>query len=103
MTLDQTAARWWDEHGSTLKGGDRLIERAIYAIGPKTRIADITIYVVAEGIQRRQGIVFIKSAAKGAKGYLPKAGTVNRDMIDSLRPILIRARNVSGAKLPEID
>lgn len=106
MTLDQAAARWWDEHGSTLKGGDRLegrIERAITAIGPKIRIVDITTDVVAKGIQRRRGMVFKKSKAKDAKGYLPQAGTVNRDMIDSLRPILIRARKVWGAKLPEID
>lgn len=106
MTLDQAAARWWDEHGSTLKGGDRLegrIERAITAVGPKTRIVDITTDVIAKGIQKRRGMVFTKSKAKGAKGYLPKAGTVNRDMIDSLRPILIRARKVWSAKLPEID
>lgn len=106
MTLDQAAARWWDEHGSTLKGGDRLegrIERAITAVGPKTRIVDITTDVIAKGIQKRRGMVFTKSKAKGAKGYLPKAGTVNRDMIDSLRPILIRARKVWGATLPEID
>lgn len=106
MTLDDAAARWWDEHGATLKGGDRLearIERAVKAIGPKTPIGDITTDVVAKGISRRRGMTFTKSEAKGAKEYLPTAGTVNRDMIDSLRPILIRARKVWGAQLPVVD
>ena len=106
MTLDEAAARWWDEHGSTLKGGDRLegrIERAVKAIGPKTPIGDITTDVVARGIQRRRGMTFAKAEGKAAKQYLPSNGTVNRDMIDSLRPILIRARKVWGATLPEID
>ena len=106
MTLDQAAARWWDEHGCTLKGGDRLegrIERAVKALGPSTKLVDVTTDAIARGIQRRRGMTFTKTEAKGAKTYLPKNGTVNRDMIDSLRPILNRARKVWGAKLPEVD
>ena len=106
MPLDVAAARWWDEHGSTLKGGDRLegrIERAIHAVGPGVAIGDITTDVMARAIQRRRKAGFVKSSAKGAKVYYPTPSTVNRDMIDTLRPILIRARKVWGAKLPEID
>jgi len=106
MTLDQAAGRWWAEHGSTLRGGDRLearIERAVMAVGPQTRIGTITTDIVARAIQTRRGQGFKRSKADDAREYLPKPGTVNRDMIDSLRPILIRARKVWGAKLPEID
>lgn len=106
MTLDLAAGRWWSEHGSALKDADRLfarVGRMVEAVGPKTKIVDITTDVVAVAIQRRRGQAFVKSAADDARQYLPKAGTVNRDMIDSLRPILNRARKVWGATLPEIN
>jgi hypothetical protein len=106
MTLDQAAARWWDEHGSTLKGGDRLearIERAVTLIGPSTPIRDITTKVVARAIERRRGQTRVHTKAKNAREYLPTDSTVNRDMIDTLRPILNRARRTWEAKLPEID
>ncbi|MFZ2770027.1 MAG: integrase, partial [Minisyncoccia bacterium] len=106
MTLDQAAARWWDEKGSTLKGGDRLearIERAVTLIGPGRPIGEITTQVLSLAIEKRRGQT--RTHAKGAKAkrYLPSASTVNRDMIDAVRPILNRARKVWGAKIPEID
>ncbi|NBB64293.1 tyrosine-type recombinase/integrase [Pseudomonas sp. ODNR1LW] len=106
MPLDVAAARWWDEHGQFLKGGERLegrIERAVMAVGPGVAIGDITSDVMAKAIQRRRKMTFAKSTAKGAAAYAPSPSTVNRDMIDTLRPILIRARKVWGAQLPEID
>lgn len=106
MTLDQAAGRWWDEHGCTLKGGDRLearIERVVTLIGPSTPIREITTKVVARAIERRRGQVRVHSKAEGARQYLPSDSTVNRDMIDTLRPILNRARRTWEAKLPEID
>jgi integrase len=106
MTLDQAAARWWDEHGCSLKGGDRLearIERVVELIGPSTPIREITTKVVARAIERRRGQTRVHSKAKDAREYLPSDSTVNRDMIDSLRPILNRARRTWEAKLPEID
>jgi integrase len=106
MTLDQAAARWMDEVGATLKGGDRLesrIERAITLIGPQRPICEITTPVMSRAIEKRRGQTRKHSKAKGAKEYLPSASTVNRDMIDAVRPILNRARKVWGATLPEID
>lgn len=106
MTLDHAAARWWDERGSNLKGGDRLearIERVVTLIGPNVRLVDITAERIASAIQRRRGQVRTMSAAEDAREYLPSNATVNRDMIDTLRPILVRARKAWGARLPEID
>jgi len=106
MTLDQAAARWWDEHGQYLKGGERLearVERAVKAVGPAEIIGQITTKVIARGIERRRGQVRVHSKAKDAREYLPSDSTVNRDMIDTLRPILNRARRTWEAKLPEID
>lgn len=106
MPLDQAAGRWWDEHGRTLKGGERLearIERVVTLIGPATPIREITTKVIARAIERRRGQTRVHTKAEGAREYLPSDSTVNRDMIDTLRPILNRARRTWEAKLPEID
>lgn len=106
MTLDQAAGRWWDEHGRTLKGGPGLearIERVVLLVGPSTPIREITTKVVSQAIERRRGQARVHSTAPDARRYLPTDSTVNRDMIDALRPILNRARRTWEAKLPEID
>ncbi|WP_271145388.1 tyrosine-type recombinase/integrase [Brevundimonas sp. NIBR10] len=106
MTLTAAAARWWDERGALLKGGDRLearIERAVALVGPARPIREITTQVVSRAIEKRRGQT--RTHAKGDKPreYLPTGSTVNRDMIDTLRPILNRARKAWGATLPQID
>jgi len=106
MTLDQAAGRWWDEHGASLKGGDPLearVERVVTLIGPATPIREITTKVVSCAIERRRRQARVHSQADGARQYLPSESTVNRDMIDTLRPILNRARRTWEARLPEID
>lgn len=106
MTLDVAVEKWWDEKGSALKGGDRLegrLARMIALVGPNTPLAEITTEAVGRAIQKRRGQTLTKSKAKGAKVYLPSNSTVNRDMIDTLRPVLNRARKAWGAKLPVID
>jgi len=106
MTLDIAAGRWWDEKGQTKKDAARLesrIARMIAIVGPNTPINAITTKSMTVAIQKRRGLTYTKSKAKNAKLYLPSDSTVNRDMIDSLRPILNRARKAWGATLPEID
>jgi integrase len=106
LTLDQAAGRWWQERGSTLKGGERLqarIDRMLAVVGAATPIGDITTDVLARAIQTRRGQTVVKSRAEDARAYLPSNATVNRDMIDTLRPILNRARKAWGARLPEVN
>lgn len=106
MSLDLAAGRWWEEKGKGLKDSARLlgrIERMIAVVGPNTPINAITTKAMTTAIQKRRGQAYAKSKAKDAKLYLPSDSTVNRDMIDSLRPILNRARKAWGATLPEID
>lgn len=103
MMLDHAAARWWEERGSALRAGpdrDRQIALLISLIGPQTRLVEIDTDRVNAAIQRRKKIL----VGSGAKARPPSNATVNRDIIDALRPILRRARKVWGAKgLPEID
>lgn len=106
MTLDIAAGQWWEEKGKGLKDSARLlgrIERMIAIVGPNVPINAITTKSMTTAIQKRRGQAYTKSKKKNAKVYLPSASTVNRDMIDSLRPILNRARKAWGATLPEID
>lgn len=106
MTLDEAAGRWWDEKGRTLKGGARLearMLRMIAVVGPAQPIGEITTAWLTKAIEKRRGQTRTHSKEKGAKEYLPSNSTVNRDMIDTLRPILNRARRAWEAKLPEID
>lgn len=106
LTLDQAAGKYWHEHACHLGEADRIEQRIdqLLTLVPRTLpISEITTAVVSEAMQRRRGMAYRKSAAKGAKTYAPANATVNRDVIDTLRPILRRAKTHWGAKgLPEI-
>jgi integrase len=109
LTLDQAAGKWWTEVGQH-RGDARDTERRIaelLKLIPKTMpIADITTAVVSEAIQRRRGMTFKKGpdrkladgSIRKAKEYAPSNGTVNRNFIQTLRPILRRAEIHWGAK-----
>lgn len=114
LTLDQAAGKWWLEvgqHRGDAVDTERRIARLL-ALIPKTMpLADISTATVSEAIQRRRAITFKKGhdrklpdgTIKKAKEYLPTNGTVNRDVIQTLRPILRRAEIHWGAKgLPKI-
>lgn len=111
LTLDQAAGSWWSEVG--IRRGDaadveRRIARLIVIIGGRTRLADINQVTVAEAIETRRGQVFTRGKADDARQYPVTDSTVNRDIIESLRPILKRARTHWTPKgvqhgLPDID
>ncbi len=111
MTLNQAAGRYWAEKG--IDRGDaadveRRIAQLLTLVGPSTRLGDIDQRAVAEAIERRRGIARPRSPRKGAKAYLPSNSTVNRDVIETLRPILKRARTHWTARgahhgLPDVD
>lgn len=111
MTLDEAAGRYWEEKGA--QRGDavdvmRRIGLLLQILGPETRLRDIDQAAVAAAIERRRKMKFRKSRAKDAKAYAISDSTVNRDIIETLRPILKRARthwSTRGAShgLPDID
>lgn len=107
LTLDEAAGRWWLEKGRHLRTApavERRLEKLLALIGPGRRLADITTPEVLAAIQRRRDQRFVRSRAAKAKTYGVSNRTVNLDVIDTLRPILRRARRAWGAKgLPEID
>lgn len=114
LTLDQAAGKWWAEVGS--RRGDavdteRRVEVLLTLIPKAMKLAEITTAVVSDAMQRRRGMTFKKGKDRigkdgkiiRAKEYAPANATVNRDVIETLRPILRRARVHWGAKgLPDI-
>lgn len=109
MTFDAAALRWWQEKG--IGRGDavdveRRLERLVEMIGPTTPLTSIDQAKVAGLVERRKKMGTKRSKAADAKIYLPAPATVNRDIIETLRPILKRARThwTSGQHgLPDID
>lgn len=103
MTIDTAAAKWWAEKGEGLRSAsdrDRQLAVVMSLLGPKTRLAEIDTKKVGDAIQRRRNMTF----TRGTTTRRPSNATVNRDVIDALRPILRRARKAWGAKgLPDID
>lgn len=106
-SIDEAAGRWWLEAGQHRGDAAKLHGRALRLVqlfGPATRIAEIDQTAVAAAIERHRGAPFSRSNKKGARQYLRANATVNRDVIETLRPILRRAATHWGAgPLPEID
>jgi integrase len=111
MPLDLAAGKWWAERG--IHRGDAVdIERrlgiVLRLIGPDTPLGEIDQPTVSDAVERRRGETFTKSKAKDAKRYPVSPSTVNRDVIETLRPILKRARTHWTPKgqlhgLPDLD
>jgi len=105
-TLDEAAGRWWDEVGVRRKDAAKLKPRAhqlltLFKAG--VTLAEIDTALVAEAIERRRGRRYRRSPHRDAKLYFPGNATVNRDVIETLRPILSRAETHWGATgLPRI-
>ncbi len=114
LTLNEAAGKWWDEHGHRRGDADQQMDRVkrLVALFPKdVRLAEITTAMVSDAIQKRRGITFKRGKdrldADGrrvrAKEYAVSNSTVNRDVVQTLRPILRRAKRIWGAQgLPEI-
>jgi integrase len=107
MSLDVAAGRWWSEHGKDLASApdvERRLGIMLKMVGAQTRLVDITTAKISTAVEKRRLHGFSRSSAPGAKTYLPSNTTVNRDIVDTLRPILRRAKRRWGARgLHEID
>lgn len=109
LTLDEAAGKYWTEvgqHRGDAVDTERRIAGLLRLIPRTLPLAEITTAVVSEAIQRRRGVTFRKGKDRvgkdgklvRAKEYAPSNATVNRDVIETLRPILRRAARIWGAK-----
>jgi integrase len=114
MTLDAACGRFWTEVGQYRGDAadvERRLDGLLSLIGKGTKLRKIGQAEVAAAIERRGGMTFKKGKdrkGKPAKAYALSDSTVNRDVIETLRPVLKRAKThwtPTGTPhgLPEID
>lgn len=101
VTLDEASGRWWDDVGQ--RRGDAVdVERRLEVlsnlIGARTLLKDIDADTVSQAIQKRRQMPYTKSKAADAKQYLPSPATVNRDVIETLRPVMRYAEELWTAR-----
>ena len=106
LTLDIAGGKWWKEHGQHRGDSEQQLTRLkrLVKLFPRDiRLAEIDNAAIANAIQKRRGLTFRRSNAEGANEYTVANSTVNRDVIQTLRPILRRAGRIWGARgLPQI-
>ncbi len=91
LTINQACGRWWDDvgqHRGDAVDVERRLATLISLIGANTPLKDIDAETVADAIRRRRLMPYVKSKAKDAKRYYPSPATVNRDIIEHLRPVM---------------
>jgi integrase len=101
VTLDQASGRWWQDvgqHRGDAVDVERRLETLASLIGPNTMLKDIDADVVADAIRKRRVIPYVKSKAPGARKFYPSPATVNRDIIETLRPVLRYAEELWAPK-----
>ena len=111
MTLDGACGRYWEEkgrHRGDAVDVERRIDRLLTLMGAATCLKDIDQVAISVAIEQRRNMVFTKTKAADAAAYPISNSTVNRDVIETLRPVLRRARthwSPRGAPhgLPDID
>jgi hypothetical protein len=119
MPLDAAIGRYWQEKGKDRGDSvdvERRLDMLLFLFGKGTRLNELGQAEVAAGIEQRRGMTFKKGkdrlgkdgALIRAKEYAVSDSTVNRDVIETLRPVLKRAKThwtPTGTPhgLPEID
>lgn len=101
VTLDQASGRWWQDvgqHRGDAVDVERRLETLATLIGPGTMLKDIDADVVADAIRQRRTIPYVKSKAQGARKRYPSPATVNRDVIETLRPVIRYAEELWSQK-----
>ena len=90
-TLDEAATTWWRSK-QHLRTADELLDRvtrAVRLVGAAKPVNEVTFADVQTAIQRWRGLL-----TPGKAPRPPAPGTVNRDMVSTLRPVLRLAREL---------
>lgn len=94
LTLDQACGAWWDDvgqHRGDAVDVERRLEMVQRLIPKATLLKDIDAETVAVAIRKRRLIPYKKSKKPDTKLYMPAPATVNRDIIEQLRPVMRHA------------
>jgi integrase len=109
-TLDEAAQELWEfrwKHQKSAYLFEARLALAVELVGADKPVNEVTALDIAEAIRLRRGrLVF---AGKGKPGRVPAPATVNRDVVEAIRPILRRQRKLLNSdpatpvSFPEID
>ncbi len=105
-TLDAAAQEWWEWKGKHLgKPADEearatRLEAAVKFVGADMLVTEIRTADIAEAIRKRRGKL-VRGRAGAMK--VPANATVNRDIIDTIRPVIRRACKLLEVAPPPID
>lgn len=108
VALDEAAGRWWEDvgaHRGDAADVERRLEMLSTLLGGSTRLKDIDAEAVADAIRKRRVIPYTKAKGEDAKRHFPSPATVNRDVIEHLRPVMKYAARLwenKGLKLQTI-
>ncbi|HRE42775.1 MAG TPA: site-specific integrase [Terricaulis sp.] len=97
ISLDDAAGLWWRDKGQHLGSSKELegrVERLIALIGARKMLSEIRTATVNDAIQLRR--------RRTHRNRPPSNSTINRDVIDTLRPIIRYAAKIHELKLPAI-
>ena len=103
MTIDQACERYWTEVGQHARSADdeaKNLELLSRYVGPETLMVGITPEIIADAAARRKQTPIERRQRVGndlilapTKHY-PTGATVNRQIIEPLRRLLVRAKRV---------
>lgn len=97
VTIGDAAARYWSDVGQHLRSRadiERRLAIVLRLLGEATPVAELTSAAVSAAIQTRRA-----EPGRGGKGL--SSGAVNRDTIDTLRPVLNHCAEILGAAPPK--
>lgn len=106
-TLLEAATTWWAMKGQALgrahdeKDRRNRLARAVDYVGGDKPVLALTTADVATAIQRRRGVLVKPHNAKGP-GHVAANATVNRDIIETIRPVINHAADLADVAAPPI-
>lgn len=120
LSLDEAAGLYWQDVGQHHKGAEttyHAIQTVLRLIGPHTNLSKVRTATVNDAVQRRRQELVVNAAAKKGEARAAAEGrkaparktpktlapaTVNREIVEVLRPIINHAAEMYELALPRI-
>lgn len=108
-TLDQAAQEWWESKGQYLGKPDQpkdvqaretRLAAAVAYVGADLRVDALRTADLARAMQRRRGTL---TRGLGGSMKVVANATVNREVLDTIRPVIRRACKLAEIPAPPID
>ncbi|MEH0194521.1 tyrosine-type recombinase/integrase [Caulobacter sp. CCNWLY153] len=110
-TLDVAAQEWWENKGqhngkpqdpADVRLRETRLANAVRFVGGDLIVTEITTQDISRGMQRRRGQL-VDNGGRWSEAKVPSNSTVNRDVIDTIRPVIRHACKLRQVPAPAID